>query len=79
MLSFSNARLIPLVYHRDVDKNDFWTAGALGAHPPLIQIRDHREHAKKRKCVAPIVSLMLKLVKAYCIVTDNSKSSLLGF
>ena len=48
--------MIPLVYHRHVDKNDFWTPGALGEHPPLIQTREHREHAKKRKVIAPIVS-----------------------
>lgn len=62
--------MIPLVYHRNVDKNDFWTAGALGAHPPLIQTQCHREHAKRRKCVAPVVSLNLKLVRSYYSVAN---------
>ncbi len=48
--------MIPLVYHRNVDKNDFWTPAVLGEHPPLVQTLDHRDHAKKRKIIAPIVS-----------------------
>ncbi len=61
MLSFSDPQMLPLVYHKDVDKNEFWTPGALGEHPPLLQTLDHKEHAKKRKVIAPIVRSIFQL------------------
>ncbi|KAL2042252.1 hypothetical protein N7G274_004740 [Stereocaulon virgatum] len=56
MLSFSKAHMIAQVYHRKVDKDDFWTHGALGEHPPMLQTKDHEEHVKKRKIIAPVLS-----------------------
>lgn len=53
--------MLPLVYHKNVDKNEFWTPGALGEHPPLLQTLDHKEHAKKRKVIAPIVRSIFEL------------------
>lgn len=55
MLSFSDPLDVPLVYHRDSDKNDFWTHGFLGEHPPIIQTLDHKEHIHKRKIMASTV------------------------
>ena len=48
--------MIPHVYHRKADKDEFWTPGVLGEHPPLLQTLDHQEHARKRKILAPVVS-----------------------
>lgn len=56
MLSFEDPHMLPRIYHKDADKNDFWTPGALGIPPALIQVRNHREHAAKRKIFAPAVS-----------------------
>lgn len=57
MLSISDPLDVPQVYHRNCDKNDFWTPGALGEHPPLIQTIDHKEHNKKRKIMASVLSM----------------------
>lgn len=55
LLSFSDPLDIPLVYHRKSDKDSFWTHGALGEDPPLLQTLEHREHSRKRKMMAPVV------------------------
>lgn len=55
MLSISDPLDVPLVYHRYSDKDDFWTHGFLGKHPPLIQTLNHKDHIRKRKAMASVV------------------------
>jgi len=57
LLSFNKAHMIAQVYHRNAGKDDSWTHGALGEHPPMVQTKDHREHVKKRKVIAPVVCI----------------------
>ena len=57
MLSVNDPLDVPQIYHKDCDKNDFWTHGALGEHPPLIQTLGHKEHSQKRKIIASMVCL----------------------
>ena len=57
ILSFNDPSMIPTVYHRNSDKDDFWTHGFLGEHPPLLQILDHKEHSSKRKVIASAVGV----------------------
>ncbi|KAL8937990.1 MAG: hypothetical protein Q9216_004133 [Gyalolechia sp. 2 TL-2023] len=56
MLSFSDPSVIPLVYHRKADKDDFWTHGALGEHAPTLQTLKYTEHVKKRRMVSAAAS-----------------------
>ncbi|KUJ24271.1 cytochrome P450 [Mollisia scopiformis] len=56
MLSFSDPYMIPRIYHKKADKSDFWTPGALGRPPAMIQVKDHQEHAAKRRILAPAIS-----------------------
>ena len=60
MLSFSDVEMIPILYHRSSDKHAFWSPGAWGEHPSMIQTLDHKEHAKKRSLFASAVSRQLK-------------------
>ncbi|KAI4171236.1 MAG: hypothetical protein LQ343_004442 [Gyalolechia ehrenbergii] len=59
MLSFSDPLMIPLVYHRKADKDDFWTHGALGEHAPTLQTLKHTEHVKKRRMVSAAAKFKL--------------------
>ncbi|KAI1496961.1 cytochrome P450 monooxygenase [Biscogniauxia marginata] len=52
VLSISDPRLLPAVYHRRVDKTDVYTPGVLGDTAPPFQTLPWREHARKRKRVA---------------------------
>ncbi|KAL9604215.1 MAG: hypothetical protein Q9219_000613 [cf. Caloplaca sp. 3 TL-2023] len=56
MLSFNDPSMIPLVYHRKADKDEFWTHGALGEHAPTLQTLHHTEHVKKRRMVSAALS-----------------------
>ncbi|KAL5382175.1 hypothetical protein PMIN06_003836 [Paraphaeosphaeria minitans] len=51
-LVFSDPKLVPVVYHRNADKSDFYSPGVLGRLRPPFQTQDHKEHAAKRKRVA---------------------------
>ena len=57
LLAFDDPKLLPLVYHRRVDKTDFYSTGILGEIPPPFQTLKHEEHAAKRKRVAPSFSM----------------------
>ena len=56
-MAFSDPRLLPEVYHRRVDKTDFYSTGILGDIPPPFQTLKHEDHAAKRKRVAPSFSM----------------------
>ncbi|MCJ1398244.1 hypothetical protein MMC11_001441 [Xylographa trunciseda] len=61
MLSFSDVEMIPIIYHRSLDKDAFWSPGALGEHPSLIQTVDRKQHAEKRTLFAPTMSMKVLL------------------
>ncbi|KAF2439288.1 cytochrome P450 monooxygenase [Karstenula rhodostoma CBS 690.94] len=52
MLVFNDPKLVPIVYHRNADKSDFYSPGVLGRLRPPFQTQDHKEHAAKRKRIA---------------------------
>jgi cytochrome P450 len=52
MLVFNDPKLVPVVYHRNADKSDFYSPGVLGRTRPPFQTQDHKEHAAKRKRIA---------------------------
>jgi len=56
LLVFNDPMLLPTVYHRYADKTDFYSPGILGRVTPPFQTKDHKEHALKRKRVAPSVT-----------------------
>ena len=55
MLSISDPRMLPEVHHRYADKSGFYTHGIMGGNAPTFQTLDHREHAIRRKIIAPTV------------------------
>ena len=57
MLAFSEPHLLPEVYHRRVDKTDFYSTAILGELAPPFQTLKHEEHAAKRKRIAPSFSM----------------------
>ena len=57
LLAFDDPRLLPEVYHRHVDKTDFYSTGILGEIAPPFQTLKHEDHAAKRKRVAPSFSM----------------------
>jgi cytochrome P450 len=57
LLAFSDARLLPEIYHRRVDKTEFYSTGILGEIAPPFQTLKHEEHAAKRKRIAPSFSM----------------------
>ena len=56
LLSFSDPKLLPVIYHRAADKAPVYGAGALGKVSSTFSIRDHHEHALRRRKVAQSVS-----------------------
>ena len=56
MVSFDDPYTLPKVYHRNADKDDFWTPGVLGSTPSLVQTLDQRTHSRKRRVLEPFVS-----------------------
>jgi len=57
LLAFSQASLLPEVYHRRVDKTDFYSTGILGETAPPFQTLKHSDHAAKRKRIASSFSM----------------------
>ena len=57
LLAFNDPELLPKVYHRYVDKTDFYSTGILGEPAPPFQTQAHVEHAVKRKRIASSVSI----------------------
>lgn len=56
MLSFSDPRLLPEVYHRQADKPPFYASWLFGETAAMFQTLPHGEHAAKKKVVASCVS-----------------------
>ena len=69
MVSISDPKSIPTVYHRRADKSDFYTHGVLGERAPTVQILDHDKHAAKRKLIAPVVSLNIE--SPHCVTLTS--------
>ncbi|TAQ85503.1 hypothetical protein B7494_g6168 [Chlorociboria aeruginascens] len=57
LLAFDQATLLPEVYHRRVDKTDFYSTGILGETAPPFQTLKHKDHAAKRKRIAHSFSM----------------------
>ena len=55
LLSISDPRMLPDVYHRHADKSGFYTHGVMGERAPALQTLDHHEHAVRRRIIAPSV------------------------
>ena len=59
LLSISDPRMLPEVYHRYADKSDFYTHGIMGESAPTFQTLHHHEHALRRKIIAPSVRTVI--------------------
>ena len=57
LLSFSDATLLPVVYHRNADKPVFYGSWMFGNTAAMFQSLPHDAHAAKKKLVAPCVEL----------------------
>ncbi|MCJ1424479.1 hypothetical protein MMC29_002367 [Sticta canariensis] len=57
LLAFNDPKLLPIVYHKNVDKTDFYSTGILGEIAPPFQTLNHKEHAEKKKRIAFAFSL----------------------
>ena len=57
LLAFSDPHFLPVVYHRRVDKTDFYSTSILGDLAPPFQTLKHEDHAAKRKRIAPSFSM----------------------
>ena len=55
LLSISDPRMLPDVYHRYADKSGFYTHGVMGERAPTLQTLNHHEHAVRRRIIAPSV------------------------
>ena len=55
LLSISDPRMLPDVYHRYADKSAFYIHGVMGERAPTLQTLGHREHAVRRRIIAPSV------------------------
>ena len=55
LLSISDPRMLPDVYHRYADKSGIDTHGVMGERAPALQTLDHHEHAVRRRIIAPSV------------------------
>ncbi|CAG8953710.1 hypothetical protein HYFRA_00006599 [Hymenoscyphus fraxineus] len=74
LLVFNDPMLLPTVYHRYADKTDFYSPGVLGRVTPPFQTKDHKEHAMKRKRVAP--SFQMTNLKKLEVEVDDSINQL---
>lgn len=57
LLAFDDPKLLPEVYHRRVNKTDFYSTGILGEIPSIFQTITHEVHAANRKRIAPSFSM----------------------
>ena len=55
LLSISDPRMLPNVYHRYADKSEVYIHGVMGERAPTFQTLGHQEHAERRKIIAPSV------------------------
>lgn len=56
MLHVSDAKLLPVIYHRKVDKSDQYVTGSFGKDPMIFNIQKHEDHVKARRRIAQPVS-----------------------
>ena len=57
MLSFSDATMLPHVYHRAADKPAFYGSWMFGKTASMFQSLAHGDHVAKKRLVAPCVSI----------------------
>ncbi|KAI1491133.1 cytochrome P450 monooxygenase [Biscogniauxia mediterranea] len=57
LLSFSDATLLPRVYHRSADKPMFYASWMFGNTAAMFQSLKHEDHYAKKKLVAPCCSM----------------------
>ncbi|KAI5921322.1 cytochrome P450 [Camillea tinctor] len=57
LLSFSDATLLPRVYHRSADKPKFYSSWIFGNTSAMFQSLKHEDHYAKKKLVAPCFSM----------------------
>ncbi|KAI1398503.1 cytochrome P450 monooxygenase [Hypoxylon fuscum] len=57
MLSFSDATLLPRVYHRYADKPAFYDSWMFGKTAAMFQSLKHKDHYVKKRLVAPCCSM----------------------
>lgn len=57
LLAFNDPKLLPMVYHKNVDKTDFYSTGILGEIAPPFQTLNHKEHAEKKRRIAFAVTM----------------------
>ncbi|OTB02431.1 hypothetical protein M426DRAFT_13577 [Hypoxylon sp. CI-4A] len=57
MLSFSDATLLPQVYHRYADKPRFYDSWMFGKTAAMFQSLKHEDHYAKKRLVAPCCSM----------------------
>jgi len=57
LLSFSDATLLPHVYHRSADKPPFYESWMFGKTAAMFQSLKHRDHYAKKRLVAPLCSM----------------------
>ncbi|KAI2610041.1 cytochrome P450 monooxygenase [Hypoxylon fragiforme] len=57
LLSFSDATLLPHVYHRSADKPAFYASWMFGKTAAMFQSLKHEDHYAKKKLVAPCCSM----------------------
>ena len=51
--------MLPQIYHKSVDKSEFYIPGILGDKvTAMVQIQNHKEHSLRRRIIAPLVSEM---------------------
>lgn len=60
LLSFSDAELLPRVYHSHADKPSFYGSWLFGTTNAMFLTLDHKEHARKRRVIGPCVSLLTR-------------------
>lgn len=53
LLSTSDPRMLPIIYHRYADKGEFYTHGVMGERAPTFQTLSHHEHAVRRRIITP--------------------------
>lgn len=57
LLSFSDPRYLPRVYHRAADKPQFYGSWMFGHTAAMFQSLKHEDHAAKKRLVAPCCSM----------------------
>lgn len=59
LFSISELPMLPEIYHKYAGQSQIYTHGFMGEKAPTFQTLDHREHAMRRKIIAPSVRPMV--------------------